>query len=300
MQWPTMWKTDITHEEEPNTIEQKLRRAGDVETNPGPQWSDEDNEKQICKKCTVTIRRGSDFMTCKACKGTFHKQMNCSGETKHRIENMTNSRKVNWICTDCRRALNHARPTITTEAVEDTINKPEARKCRTCKGIVRQGYDFLECSECKKPVHKKKDCSDESTDAIKKLDRTTWRCRGCIQAEAERETRRSYVEDRAEVEYVMKKDLSKEESIKILQWNADTISTKKEELKMLLKEREVDVFLIQETKMTKEDKLPIFPGYTLVSKPRQQVSGNEKNRGGCLLTGVRSTIPFREIKKNNL
>ena len=52
--------------------------------------------------------------------------------------------------------------------------------------------------------------------------------------------------------------------------------------------------------MIATDKVPNFPGYTLFSKPRAQVTGHEKNRGGGLLMGIRNTIPCHEIKTNNL
>ena len=50
----------------------------------------------------------------------------------------------------------------------------------------------------------------------------------------------------------------------ILQYNIDTISSKLEELKLLLKEEEIHVFLIQETKMIKKDKDPKIPGYSIL------------------------------------
>ena len=288
---------------QPNTMRQRLHMAGDVEKNPGPQRTGENNEKQCCRNCSGTIKRGNDFLTCKKCKGTFHKQKGCSGETKHRLYYMTNSRRTNWRCRTCKGVTPQSRnehTDNTSGANRRNTDESTTRYCRICKGIVRRGYDSLECSECGKPVHKKKECSDETIETVKKLDRAVWRCRGCIQSEAERETTKNYVEEGDEVEYVMRAELGKKGPIKILQWNADSISTKKEELKALIKEKEIDVFLIQETKMTRDDKPLSLPGYTILSKPRQQVAGNEKNRGGGLLIGIRRTIPFREIKKNNL
>ena len=90
------------------------------------------------------------------------------------------------------------------------------------------------------------------------------------------------------------------EPIRVLQWNADSILSKKEEFKLFLKKAKVDIFLVQETKMIQKDKLPVFPGYTLLSKPRKQPRGKENNRGGGLITGIRNTIPFREVEDFNV
>ena len=46
--------------------------------------------------------------------------------------------------------------------------------------------------------------------------------------------------------------------------------------------------------MISRDKTPTIPGYTIIRKDRQQRTGQETNRGGGLLMGIKDTIPFRE------
>ena len=65
----------------------------------------------------------------------------------------------------------------------------------------------------------------------------------------------------------------------ILQWNADAITAKIQPLRDYLIEMNVDIFLIQETKLVKKDKTPTFPGYTILRKDRRQFKGKENNRG---------------------
>ena len=105
-----------------------------------------------------------------------------------------------------------------------------------------------------------------------------------------------------EVEYGMSANNNKG-PIRVLQSNADSLPSKKKEFKLFSKKWKVDVFLIQETKMTskecKDNKL-VIPGYTLVHKPRKQTKGSENNRGGGLLTGIRNTIPYSEIQDINV
>ena len=79
-----------------------------------------------------------------------------------------------------------------------------------------------------------------------------------------------------------------------MQWNAEAMSSKKVELTSFVQENKIDVFAIQETKMISRDKTPTIPGYTIIRKDRQQRTGQETNRGGGLLMGIKDTIPFRE------
>ena len=48
--------------------------------------------------------------------------------------------------------------------------------------------------------------------------------------------------------------------------------------------------------MITADKLPKIPGYTIPPRQdRTQLVGNEKNRGGGLLIGVKNDCPFKEV-----
>ena len=68
----------------------------------------------------------------------------------------------------------------------------------------------------------------------------------------------------------------------------------------IIKKNDIDIFLIQETKLIKSDKTPKIPGYTIERKDRVQPKGKEKDRGGGLITGVRKTIPYKSIDKFNV
>lgn len=88
--------------------------------------------------------------------------------------------------------------------------------------------------------------------------------------------------------------------LKILQLNVDSITFKMDELRQFVKKHDIDVFLIQETKLTKKDATPKFPGYTVKRKDRAQPKGKETDRGGGLPTGIRKTIPYKNLEKHNI
>ena len=62
-------------------------------------------------------------------------------------------------------------------------------------------------------------------------------------------------------------------SLKILQWNANGIGNKKEELKELLARLGIHVALLQESKLRPHSKTPSFPGYTTLRVDRPSGDG---------------------------
>ena len=97
-----------------------------------------------------------------------------------------------------------------------------------------------------------------------------------------------------EAEFVADKNEGTLNRLTMMQWNADAISSKKEEFKNFILENKIDIYLLQETKLTPKDSTPSIPGYTVVRKDREQLVGQEKARGGGVLIGIRDTIPFRQ------
>ena len=268
-----------------------LLKAGDIEENPGP-------SEQRCQKCAGVIKDRAEFLKCGNCKMKFHKQHKCSGEKRSKVDGMSRRNKEKWKCEYCTGRTTHRE---NGESARQDPQGEEKRKCKMCKGVIKRGADCLQCIGCKNTIHKQLECSGETRESIQRLDRTVWKCKGCMQAEEERNKRKNAnnVEEE-EVEYIMKGEANKNTSIRILQWNADSFLSKKEEFREVIKKQKIDVFLVQETKMTTTDRTPSFPGYTILSKPRSQTTGNERNRGGGLLIGIRQTIPYREIKDSNL
>ena len=110
-------------------------------------------------------------------------------------------------------------------------------------------------------------------------------------------TRTEVAQDDEEVESRYQQTKTHGRTIKILQLNADSILTKFKELKRFVEREKIDVFVIQETKLIKRDKLPKIPGFAIKRKDRYHPNGQEINRGGGLITGVRETLAMKRLPK---
>ena len=58
-----------------------------------------------------------------------------------------------------------------------------------------------------------------------------------------------------------------------------------------MKEKKIDIFLIQETKLLEPplELPPVIPGFTVISKPRPQPRGTKNVRGGGVMIGMKKT-----------
>ena len=261
---------------------------------------DQEKESQAetsktCKECQINIRKGNKFLECKRCHAPCHLKKECSGVTRDRLKLASNK---DWMCKECRNPEAYA-----TEN-DNNKEKGDKPKCHICKRYIKAKDKRMTCSKCTKDTHLQVDCSGESRQSIDEISNKglmdTWLCPTCTDIEAQREERRATDHNTGEdIEFVVK-DYANNEDIKILQWNADSFAAKKEEFKQLLKDLKVDIFMIQESKMTMKDKVPTIPGYTILSKPRTQPRGKEHVRGGGVLMGIRNTIPYREIKSMDI
>ena len=259
---------------EPDIMSQLLKQAGDIESNPGP---------GICSGCHEDFSSRSRPIVCKSCKGSFHKST-CTGE-KWRADKLSRQ-GIEWECRPCRGVGTTARRRINHNAGVEPKDCCNA-KCGRKK--IRAGNDFLVCSKCQSQFHKKESCSGMSREQVSRLDRKVWQCEACQGLFATPPAKA--VATSAE----FKTGKASKPVLNILQWNCDTLRSKAEELKIFLREKKVDIFVLQETKLIPKDQTPKIHGYTLIRQDRPQLKGKEKNRGGGVLTGIKDDIPFRRV-----
>ena len=79
------------------------------------------------------------------------------------------------------------------------------------------------------------------------------------------------------------------ENLTILQFNANGISGKIDEIILFMEQNGVRIAIIQETKLSSASKLNLSDKYTLIRKDR------ETNKGGGVAFIIESSIPFRII-----
>ena len=97
------------------------------------------------------------------------------------------------------------------------------------------------------------------------------------------------VRDKASKMKVIKKD-----NLRILQWNADALSTKVGELRMRAAELDLDVILIQETKLKEGVATPRIPGFKEAMRLDRVVTG-----GGGILCYIKETLIFEKLFKRS-
>ena len=80
----------------------------------------------------------------------------------------------------------------------------------------------------------------------------------------------------------------------ILQWNCDCLTTKVVELSELTDRYGIDIIALQETKLDRDDPIPVHSGFDAVRKDRPG-SVARFARGGGLLPYMKKGIPYSEV-----
>ena len=136
-----------------------------------------------------------------------------------------------------------------SEAAEgsDEIVRLPAGRCDKCRRW-RRGGQGVECVSCRKRVHVK--CAEMGTRGQReRVSRNTWQCRECWE-QKERLSRNvgSQAQGSRQGD-----GGDPERSLVVAQWNCNHLRTKIPELEVWLRENEVDVAVIQETRLRAED-----------------------------------------------
>ena len=285
---------------------------------------------EMCKMCKQPLDGKSVKIQCETCKGIFHK-IKCGGRPRFhmdKFEGLNEKPKKDgkkktytsekWICERCLKTpetgeeeeveimVDEIERSDQPEEMEpNTSEVPKIKKyCMAveCRHEITSKQGIF-CNECGEGVHKQEECSgmkrklrdDISSGKVK------WKCDGCKGILANPYPK----EDNRQIEYVIGKESDKNKNkkkkvreLRMIQWNADSYLSKKEEFANIVYERNIDIFVIQETKMITGDDTPTLPGYEIKRREREQEVGSELNRGGGLIIGVKDNIPISEIKNN--
>ena len=121
-----------------------------------------------------------------------------------------------------------------------------------------------------------------------------WTCMRCIeslQASPERplpDLEKSFEDVASQMKTTTK------DSLRLLQWNADGLKSKIDELAPRLDALKIDIALIQETKLSKTDRTPYIKGFKSVREDRKA-----NIRGGGLITYIRDSLIYEIVDRRH-
>jgi len=91
------------------------------------------------------------------------------------------------------------------------------------------------------------------------------------------------------------KDTVLQDCLRVLQWNAEGLQSSFVDLEALVRDREIHVCLIQETKLRPGAATPRLPGYVAVRRDRAVSATSTIGGAGGLITYIREDVPFTEV-----
>ena len=170
----------------------------------------------------------------------------------------------------------------------DPADRPVGgRKCPACNTRLGFSRNPLICCGCQLEHHKK--CSGLARHALASWQANQqWECSACTARGRQVPTNPPDVESGPS----RSQDVSLRDSLKVVQWNVDGLTTSLVDLRNLVEEnKDIDALLIQETKLHPSARDPSLPGYVVVRRDRP--SGGPV--GGGLMTFVKKDIPHRVV-----
>ena len=254
------------------TRKKLLSLAGDVESNPGPPI--------ICDSCGATIKTNQlqKAVHCNQehCDARTHKLCKASGISRY-------SHSPTWTC-------RHHRGETPIDGTDLTPEPATNAKVRclnpSCKRIIARpsaGQSWLRCKQCGRCCHKKPECCRMSRDERSHKE-TSWTCFLC-QETGEQDSHLN--PDIPIKESAKGMRTVTRSSLRILQWNADGLKSKSDELASRLKSGDIDVAVIQETWLTKSDGTPNVGSEYIAIREDRKVN---IQRGGLIIYVRKSVI----------
>ena len=151
--------------------------------------------------------------------------------------------------------------------------------CNCNVGYYKKKYS-IKCSKCKNWWHQ--DCAKLTTNEIKTKVKEIWTCPKCAH-----KIKKNNKDKRQDSQWNI---------LNILQWNADSLPSKKIELSKILEDHKIDVAIIQETKLTPNMKFQI-KGYTTIRKDRTTARNNDNViSGGGVATIIKEGLAYKNTQ----
>ena len=219
-----------------------------------------------CVVCRVRLRSGQSGMVCVDCGAKAHKK--CCG-----LSQWERDRGVRWRCRGC------SEPVV--RVVGSPAGSPPPRevlpggKCDVCLRLRRRGQG-IRCTMCTRILHVA--CAElGSRGRAQFVDRNAWKCVACVKQEGERD---DAARNDDSVPARVRGGEEGSRSIVVMQWNCDHLSSRIPELEVWLRKNDVDVAVVQETKLRAEDGEVRVSGYEMLRRDRWRGGRSRLSRGG--------------------
>ena len=244
------------------------------------------------------MRQGVARATCSSCQAACH--LRCTGIVRSRQLS-----SVDWVCERCSNEEPSSSSTLQNPSQTEDMNsaaqgssqqsdtsqetRPRNDKCPHCNGRNRAVASPAVCCTCHKTYHKKQECTNTPRPTLDLLLRQgAWMCSRCQPGRSnDIPPHPTHIKSRVQP------GQDRQHKLRFLQWNADGVNTKAAELLKFLKDKQVDIAFIQETRLRPQDRTPAFPGFNVCRKDRPAITGNDG--GGGLLTLVKTGLAYNEL-----
>ncbi len=207
------------------------------------------------------------------------------------VHQLSCTRISRYVCNPTWRCDVHGGPPLLTR------NRPpdsasEKVKCAGGKCVrkwLKKGQRPMVCHVCSDQFHQ--GCTTMTRDELNEAKKQdwTWLCNKCEDAANAVPESLDPIPD-VEERSAGAKSVCKE-SLRIMSWNADGLSTKAVDLNNRLSAEDIDVCAVQETKLRKGNRTPAFPGYAYVRTDRAD------SIGGGLLFLIKNSVVFEKLQE---
>ena len=259
----------------------------------------------MCSRCCRALKATAGVQCAKEhCTSMCQKKTACSGISRYSSDK--------WRCNAHRKEA--TRETVPTETLAgrsvEQLTQREAdstrvkRSCSQCKRTIASNTAPVTCSECNTSCHKgcvaRLGFSRGQVDFF--VEYQYCMCSSC----AERRSSRREPESETfvpPVEPLQREGAHSRPKFRILQWNADGVNTKTSELAARLQELDIDIGLVQESKLAKKNQTPRIPGYSCIRNDRadgrnevfcltsKKTCSTRRERAGTNREGMWSPVP---------
>ena len=229
------------------------------------------------------------------CDTASHKQECCSGIKRAALQSDT------WLCIDCGGAQPISRPNsrtaqnaavlvgqIVSASPAANLQGGPKRSCLLCDRSTRPSIRPLICAGCLRECHKISSLS--RTEQEMYILAGSWRCDNCSVKRLSPGITRDPSNTTGAVQMA---DVKLRSCLSILQWNANGIKTNMVELEEMVRRLEIDIIMIQESKLRSLDKDPRISGYSTIRKDR------DVGMGGGLVTFIKEDIPLIAVNHSH-